>query len=102
MTEQLLEQLIACQRETNRWLKVMALPALAQALTGALKTPEEKRLYQASDGRTCRDVGKEAGVSHPTVLRHWNRWAAGGLVEQVAPGRYARLVDLDDVGIEVE
>ncbi len=102
MTEELLQELIQRQRETNRWLKVMALPVLAQALNDALRTPEERRVYRASDGGTSREVGKNSGVSHPTVLRHWNRWAAGGLVEQVAPGRYARLVDLADVGIEVE
>jgi len=88
--------------ETNRWLKVIALPALAQALENALQTPEEKRVYEASDGRTSREVGQDAGMSHVTVLRHWKRWAGAGLVEQVAAGRYARLVSLGDVGIETE
>ena len=99
MTDELLTELIDLQREANRWLRVMALPAVSEALSGALTTPEARRVYQASDGRTSREVGADAGVSHPTVLRYWNRWARGALVEQVALGRYRRVVSLDEVGL---
>lgn len=99
MTEELLRELIDLQREANRWLRAMALPALAESLSRALTTPEARRVYQASDGRSSREVGGTAGVSHPTVLRYWNRWIPLGLVEQTAPGRQRRIVSLDQVGL---
>jgi hypothetical protein len=104
MTEELLQDLIQCQRETNRWLRVLALPVLGEALRSALRTVRERRIYQESDGRTSRDVGAASDVTHPTVLAYWARWVRAGLVDEVpgAEGRYRRLVDLSDVGISME
>lgn len=104
MTEELLQELIESQRETNRWLRVLALPALTEALSNSLRNERERRVYQESDGRTSREVGNSVGTSHVTVIGYWGRWATAGIVEQVpgAEGRYRRLVNLSDVGIEVE
>lgn len=104
MTEELLQELIESQRETNRWLRVLALPVLTEALRNSLRNARERRVYQESDGRTSREVGESADVSHVTVIGYWGRWARVGIVEEVpdAEGRYRRLVDLGDVGIEVE
>ena len=104
MSEELLQELIAEQRDTNRWLRVLALPVLTEALRNSLRNAGERRVYQESDGRTSREVGRSAGVGHVTVIRYWGRWARVGIVEEVpdAQGRYKRLVDLDDVGIELD
>jgi len=100
MTEKLLQALIEGQRETNRWLKAIALPALVGSLRKILVTERERRVYQESTGGTSREVGKAAEVSHQTVLTYWTRWAKAGLVEQIATGRYCRLVDLNDVALD--
>ena len=98
-----LKDLLAATREGNKWLKVLALPALKVSLQGALKKPEERRVYQVSDGRTVREVHEAAGVSFGTVVNYWKRWAKAGLVQETSvDGRYERLIDLTDIGIEVE
>jgi hypothetical protein len=103
MGEELIREIIAAQRETNRWLRVLAWPVLAEVLRKTLRTPEEMRVYRESDGRTSRDVGAASGVSHTTVHNYWRRWAPAGIVEPAGvEGRYRHLVDLADVGIEVE
>jgi len=103
MGDELMREMIAGQEETNRWLRVLAWPVLAEALRNALGTPEEMRVYQESDGRTSRDVGAASGVSHTTVHNYWRRWARAGLVERAGvEGRYRHLVELGDVGIEIE
>jgi len=84
-------------------LRMLAWPALSDALRNALRTAEEVRVYRESDGRASRDVAAAAGVSHTTVHNYWRRWARAGLVEAAgAEGRYRHLVDPDDVGIEIQ
>ncbi len=90
--DKVLEQL----HEANRWLRILALPPLLASLGNALTSNEARKVYQSSDGRTSREVGREAGVSHTTVQSYWRRWAKLGLVEQVAQGRFARLVELPE------
>jgi hypothetical protein len=98
-----MREVLAGIRESNRWLRVLAQPVLAQALRAALRKPEERRVYQESDGRQVREVSASAGVSYGTVVNYWKRWAKLGLVEETSvQGRFARIVDLEDVGIEVE
>ena len=95
------EDLLRAVGETNRWLRIMALPILREKLTEELDKPELRRIYQESDGRPIRDVGKAAGVSHTTVQRHWQVWAAQALMEPTAVGgRYRKIIDLREVGLE--
>lgn len=102
-TEGLLSQLVAEAKETNRWLRVMVLPTLRDSLAAALKKADERKIYQASDGRGIREVADASGAGYGTVHGAWQRWAKIGLVEQTTiKGRYQRLVDLNDIGIEVE
>jgi hypothetical protein len=103
MGEELIREIIAAQRETNRWLRMLAWPALSEALRAALRTSEEMRVYRESDGRGLRDVGAAAGVSHTTVHNYWRRWARAGLVEPTGvEGRYRHLVDPADVGVQIQ
>lgn len=103
MTEELMREIIGGQRETNRWLRMLAWPALSEALKKTLRTAEEMRVYRESDGRVSRDVGAAAGVSHTTVHKYWRRWARAGLVEPTGvEGRYRHLADPADVGLEIQ
>jgi predicted Zn-dependent protease len=98
-----LDDLIVAVQETNKWLKILARPALKAGLEASLQKPEERRVYQASDGRSIREVNESAGVSYGTVVNYWSRWARAGLVQETnVKGRYERLVDLGDIGIQVE
>ena len=95
------EDLLKAVGETNRWLRIMALPVLREKLEAELDKPELRRIYQQSDGRPIRDVGKAAGVSHTTVQRHWQAWAAQALMEPTGvSGRYRKIIDLKEVGLE--
>ncbi len=95
------EELLEAARETNRWLRILALPALRERLAAELTKPGLRRVYQESDGRQIREVAASAKVALGTVHRYWQAWAAQGLVEptQVA-GRFRKIVDLRDVGLE--
>lgn len=94
-------ELLQAARESNRWLRILALPMLRDKLEGQLKKPESKRIYQQSDGRTIRDVATAAGVGPSTVHRYWQEWVSQGLVEPTeTAGRFRRIIDLKEVGLE--
>lgn len=95
------EKLLEAMSETNRWLRIMALPVLRVKLEAEVNKPELRRIYQESDGRPIREVGKAAGVSHTTVQRYWQAWAAQALMEPTeVSGRYRKIIDLKEVGLE--
>ena len=95
------DEMLAQAKETNRWLRILALPALREKLIAELNKPELKRLYQASDGRSMRDAASAAKVGLGTVQRHWQQWAAQGLLEPTGvSGRFQKMIDLKEVGLE--
>lgn len=95
------DELLEAARETNRWLRILALPALRDKLAAELTKPGLKRVYQESDGRQIREVATSAKVGSSTVHRNWQAWAAQGLLEPTeVPGRFRKIVDLRDVGLE--
>jgi len=95
------EDLLTAVKETNRWLRIMALPSLREKLAAELGKAELKRIYQESDGRQIREVASSAGVGFGTVQRHWQEWAAQGLVEPTeVSGRFRKIIDLKEVGLE--
>lgn len=96
-----MDELLAEVRQTNRWLRTLALPVLRATLEAELDREELRRIYQASDGRAIREVAKSAGVGLATVQKYWQLWAGKSIVELTATeGRFARLVDLREVGLE--
>lgn len=95
------EELLRAVRDTNRWLRILAIPTLREKLIAALTKPELKLVYQMSDGRQSREVGASAKVAHRTVQRYWQEWAAQGLMEPTEiPGRFRKIIDLREVGLE--
>lgn len=95
------DDILKSARETNRWLRILALPTLREKLAVELSKPELKRIYQASDGRQIREVATAAKVSVGTVHRYWQVWAAQGLLEPTeVAGRYRKIIDLKEVGLE--
>ncbi len=95
------EELLAAAKETNKWLRILALPRLREDLMQLLDTPQKRKIYQNSDGRPIREVARDAEAGFGTVQRCWQEWAARGLMERAGTeGRFSRLVDLRDVGLE--
>jgi transposase len=95
------QELLDSVKETNRWLRILALPTLREKLASELNKPELRRIYQASDGRQIREVAASAKAGFGTVQRYWQAWAAQGLVEPAGvPGRFRKIIDLREVGLE--
>jgi len=96
------EEMLEATKETNRWLRILALPALRERLSKELSKSEFKHIYEASDGRSIREVAASAKVSVGSVHRYWQVWAAQGLLEPTdSPGRFRRIVSLGEIGLEV-
>jgi hypothetical protein len=95
------EEMLQATKQTNRWLRILALPALRERLSTELSKPEFRRIYEASDGRPIREVAASAKVSVGSVHRYWQVWAAQGLLEPTeSPGRFRKIVNLGEIGLE--
>ena len=95
------EEMLNELKVMNRWLRILAIPTLREKLVAEVGSAEMKRVYQASDGSSIREVAKAAGVGKTTVQRQWQAWAAHGLVEPSGvEGRFQKIVDLKEVGVE--
>lgn len=96
------EDLLAEIRQSNRWLRILALPTLRERLVAELTKPELRKIYDESDGRPIRKVAASAKAGFGTVQGHWQEWAAKGLMEPTdTAGRFRKVIDLKDVGLEV-
>ncbi len=97
-------EILAELREQTKWLRLLGFRSLRPLITEVLASERDRLVYELSDGvRTARELGKLAGVSHPTVLRLWQDWRALGLcIESTKqPGRAEHLVALSKLGITV-
>lgn len=87
-----------------RWVRFQGILKAKEVLLDALKTDEEKIMYQYSDGRSSREIAKLVKPTSQTVRNYWKRWNALGIVEPIsAPGgtRYRRVFSLEDFGIVI-
>ncbi|GAG67821.1 unnamed protein product [marine sediment metagenome] len=95
-------------REQTKWLRLLALPTVIKTIEENIKTKEQKRIYDLSDGiKSTNDVAKKLfeeriKVSHMTVYNYWKRWFALGLVvpSEKYSGRYKKIVELSDLNIQ--
>jgi transposase len=104
MSEDLLKEL----KEQTKWLRFLALPGMKKTVEDNIKTKEQKRIYNLSDGtKSTNDIAKkllEEGlkVSHMTVYNYWKRWLALGLVipSKKYSGRFEKIINLEDLDIK--
>jgi len=98
------ETLVAIRDElvaTNRWLRILATPLVAERLGRVLKKDEEWRVYRESDGRPREQVADSAGVSHGTVSNYWKAWEPLEILETTeTKGRYRHRYDVDSILVE--
>jgi hypothetical protein len=84
-------------RSQTFWLRTIALQALQPLLQEELKSEEDRKIYELSDGiKTTRAIAKAVGTSHTKVARKWNQWTSLGLVIQGEKfkGRYKKITSL--------
>jgi transposase len=91
-------------REILKWTKVTSIPEVKAVLLATLKTPEQRKAYQASNGRKLAEVAAMANAGVSTVGKWWDSWAKLGIAEmRPAQGgsRAFRSFSLEDFEIEV-
>jgi hypothetical protein len=90
-------------REILKWIRVEALPSVRATLEGILQKQEHRRLYQSLDGsRTQTQLSSKSGISQPTISRLVAAWQRSGIVEEKSPGKYKKLFDLEELGIQMD
>jgi hypothetical protein len=93
-------------REILKWTKFSGMKAVKEVLISTLETPQERLLYQLSNGskgsvELCK-ITKIASTE--TVTRHWKTWGKLGIGENMSVQggkRFRRAFDLEELGIEV-
>jgi len=96
-------------KEQTKWLKFLALPNLKKTTEENLATPEQRKIYDLSDGNNSTyDIAKKITatgmkVSHMTVYNYWKKWYVLGLVvsSKKYSGRFEKIIDLKDLNIEI-
>lgn len=95
-------KVVALLEEILRWIKVTSIPHVKELLDSL--SPEEKIVYQHSDGGSSREVAKAVNVHFTTVVHWWKKWYTLGIVEAIPVKRgvrYCRVFSLEDFDIKV-
>lgn len=103
-SENILEEL----KEQTKWLKFLALSQLKKIIQETLKTKEQKRIYEFTDGKnSTHDISKKLlaesiKVSHMTVYNYWKKWASLSIVIPSGKysGRFEKIIDLKILDIK--
>ena len=98
------EQILEVLKQIEKWLKVTSIPKVKAILESTLTTPEERKVYHYSDGRSQTEISALAKVSQPTVSNYWNKWAKLGIVHQSSgyKARSEKSFLLEDFDIPLE
>lgn len=86
------------------WIKVGNFENVRIFLTSTFKKPEERIVYNLSDGRSTREINAACGVSLGSISNYQNNWNKMGLMKttSVTRGdRYIKKFNLEDFGIEI-
>jgi FixJ family two-component response regulator len=98
------DRMIELLEELVKWTRVTSIPNVKKLLLEILTSPEEKIAYQLSDGKSSKEVAKQADVSYVTITFWWKKWIKAGIAEPVRArggSRARRIFSLDDFGIGV-
>lgn len=103
MNDNQIDKMIDLLGELLRWTKFQGMIKLKEVILLNVKTENEKKIFELSDGRAMTEIAGIVGVSHVTVYNYWQRWSKTGIVEpsKKYKGRYERMVSLLDMGVEV-
>jgi len=103
MSDNQIDKMIDLLSELLRWTKFQGMIKLKEVILLNVKTENEKKIFELSDGRAMTEIAGMVDVSHVTVYNYWQRWSKTGIVapSKKYKGRYERMVSLLDIGIEV-
>jgi len=97
--------MIKLLEELVKWTKVTSIPHVKKLLLEILASPKDKIAYQSSDGKTRKEVAKQANVSVFTISKFWEKWTKAGIAKAISVRgggqRGIRIFSLEDFGIEV-
>lgn len=96
-----LDTLIDVNRETQQWLKLMALDQVGDSVEEAIgEDPANYKLYESLDGETpFGEVAGSIDLSKRTAYRRLNEWQRIGIVSRVERGKYDKIASLETLGI---
>lgn len=98
------DRMIELLEELVKWTKVTSIPKVKELLLEILPKPEHRIAYQASDGKTTKEVANTANVSVFTINKWWEKWTRAAIAKAVpvrGGNRAVRSFSLDDFGIEI-
>lgn len=96
-----LDTLIDVNRETQQWLKLLALDQVGDSVEEAIGDDSANyQLYESLDGETpFSEVAGSIELSKRTAYRRLNEWQRIGIVSKVARGKYDKIASLETLGI---
>ena len=105
MSEALLERIAGAVEEQVRWTRFLGIIQLKSVLEQALKSDDDKTVYELSDGeRSIRDIEKMASASRSRIASLWAKWHRMHIMERsnkYGGKRMKHLCCLAEVGIDL-
>ena len=106
MEDQTLVRIEKVVREQLRWTKLAGQIQLKTIFEQNLKSDDEKKVYELSDGiRSIRDIENLTNMGRTKIGFVWKKWYKMGIMEKSEKyegKRMKRSFSLSDVGMEVE
>jgi len=91
--------------ELVKWTKVTSIPQVKQILLETLKKPEERLVYNLSNGLTSLELAEKAPVSDWTIRKWWEKWVRTGIADYFPSGRGKKAIasfSLEDFDIDID
>ncbi|MHA1757418.1 MAG: helix-turn-helix domain-containing protein [Promethearchaeota archaeon] len=100
-SENLLHEILKTLNEILLWIKFQNISKLKEIIESF--NDIEKTVYNLSNGRSSREIGKLTPVSYSTITVWWKKWAKLGIMKESNEykGRYIHLYNLDDLNIPI-
>jgi hypothetical protein len=97
-----LDTLIDVNRETQQWLKLLALDQVGDSVEQVIgDNPANYELYESLDGETpLSELTDGIDMSKRTAYRRLNDWQRIGVVTRVSRGEYDKIASPETLGIE--
>lgn len=106
MNDEMLERIAKIAEEQLKWTKLSGMTQLKSIFEQNLRTDDDKRVYELSDGeRSIRDIEKITNVGRTKIAALWKKWYKMGIMERSEKyegRRMKKSFSLSDVGIDVE
>jgi hypothetical protein len=106
MSDETLERIARIAEEQLKWTKLSGMTQLKSIFEENLRTDDDKRVYELSDGeRSIRDIEKITNVGRTKIAALWKKWYKMGIMERSEKyegKRMKKSFSLSGVGIDVE